>query len=144
MISYVVDYNTVILVSIFLDYLWLIYPLMPEGKNQNGLRERVSFGLLQVVRLNRWRTPVKCKSRGICLRLTAIFFDQNWQFCYWSNRKQLIYSNHLLAFPDTVQLYAHAGWTSTSCHTRLNIQDCFLTFGNNYYNWIVLGISNYK
>ena len=49
---------------------------MPEDKNRkNGLRERVSFGLLQVVRAESL-TPVKCKSRGICLRLTAIFFDR--------------------------------------------------------------------
>ena len=48
---------------------------MPEDKNQNGLRERVNFGLLQVVRAESL-TPVKCKSRGICLPLTAIFFDR--------------------------------------------------------------------
>ena len=48
---------------------------MPEDKNQNGLRERVNFGLLQVVRTESL-TPVKCKSRGTCRRLTAIFFDR--------------------------------------------------------------------
>ena len=36
----------------------------------------------------------------------------------------MIYSNHLLAFSYTVQLYAHAGWTSNELshvteHTRL-------------------------
>lgn len=48
---------------------------MSEDKNQNGLRERVNFGLLQVVRAESL-TPVKCKSRGICLPLTALFFDR--------------------------------------------------------------------
>lgn len=76
---------------------------MPGDKNQNGLRERVNFGLLQVVRAESL-TPVKCKSRGICLPLTAIFFD-----------RELIYSNHLLAFSYTVQLYAHARCMDFKC-----------------------------
>ena len=46
-----------------------------DDKNQNGLRERVSFGLLRVV-MTESLTPEKCRSRGICLRLTAIFFDR--------------------------------------------------------------------
>lgn len=46
-----------------------------DDKNQKGLRERVSFGLLRVV-MAESLTPEKCRSRGICLRLTAVFFDR--------------------------------------------------------------------